>query len=138
MAIKTARQVNDARTVFSDFASAFTVHPVTQDLTTKRNENSIKQSIRNLLLTDRGERLFQPDIGSDIKALLFENITPQTEVALKKRVYNTIERFEPRCQLVDVIVSGDIDRNGYNISIFYYTINSEDVEKINFVLDRVR
>jgi len=138
MAIKTARQVNDARTVFSDFASTFTVHPVTQDLTTKRNENSIKQSIKNLLLTDRGERLFQPDIGSDIKALLFENITPQTEVALKKRVYNTIERFEPRCQLVDVIVSGDIDRNGYNISIFYYTINSEDVEKINFVLDRVR
>lgn len=138
MAIKTAQQLNQERTIFSDIPNLFNVHPVTQDLARRRNEDSIKQSIKNLLLTDKQERLMQPDIGGNIRALLFENISPQTELALKTRIYNTIERFEPRCQLIDVLVSGDLDRNQYSVAIIFHTINSEEATRINFVLDRVR
>jgi|SRR6056300_772940 len=138
MAIKTARQINAERVVFSDIPNLFSVHPITQDLTTRKNEDSIRQSIKNLLLTDKEERLMQPDIGGNIKALLFENISPQTETALKTRIYNTIERFEPRCQLIDVLVSGDLDRNQYAVAVIFHTINSEEATQVNFVLDRVR
>ena len=82
MAIKTARQVAAAKVIYSDIPNSFVAHPVSGDVTRKRNEDSIVQSIRNLLLTDRGERLFQPDVGSDIRAVLFENISPQTELHL--------------------------------------------------------
>jgi len=130
---------NTIKTVIhSDFFTNLNKHPVKSDLVRKTNEDAIKQSVKNLLLTDRFERLFQPDVGGNINALLFENVTPQTELALKTQIYNTIEQYEPRAKLIDVIVSGNIDRNEYRVSIYFYVINSEEPVQLNLVLDRVR
>ena len=99
------------QTVHSDIRSDLLQHPGTEDLLLQSNEAAIISSIKNLLLTDRMERPFQPRIGSSIRAMLFENFTPRTESRIKLAVEETIENFEPRCNLIDVIVEGDPDNN---------------------------
>jgi phage baseplate assembly protein W len=125
-------------TVYTDIRGDMSVNPANDDLLLNKNENAIQNSIVNLLTTNFYERPFQPDIGSNVMGLLFELDTPQTVYNLREAITNTIQAYEPRCQLIDVIVESDSDRNQYNVEISYYITNAEAPQIFNTILKRVR
>ena len=123
---------------FTDFNTSLAVHPVNGDLSLKNDAAAVKQSIKNLVLTDKLERPMQPTIGCDIRKSLFENFTPQTIMMAKQQITEAIEQFEPRANLINVTASPDEDNNLLNIGIIFSLINSEREEILNLVLERVR
>ena len=123
---------------FSDFSRNLEQIPGRQDISRKINENSVKESIKNLVLTDRGERLFQPNIGCDIRGSLFENIDPNTIILLKDAISNTINTYEPRCDLRNVEVQANIDTNELRVRIVFAVINTTTTSELTIDLNRVR
>lgn len=124
--------------LFTDFTDNFDQHPGTGDLARLTNENAVKRSIRNLLMTNFYEAPFNPQKGSGIRALLFENITPVTELLLHDAIVETIENFEPRCNNLKVVVSGSPDENAYTVTMTFSIINNPQPASIELVLARVR
>ena len=125
-------------TVYSDFRNDMAVHPLRGDLLLVTNEVSIQQSLRNLLLTNRYERPFRIDVGSNVRQLLFEPATPQTAANLRRAIIETIENHEPRVNLIDIIVTPSPDTNTYSITVVFNLINSEDPQSFDILLERVR
>jgi phage baseplate assembly protein W len=123
---------------YSDFNTSFAIHPIKKDLSLKADEESVKQSIKNLLLTDRGERPFNNALGSNVRALLFENYTPQTMVLFKRFILETVENFEPRAIVKDIDISPDPDNNSIVASIIFRLINRSDDVQLDVILERVR
>lgn len=130
--------INKTREVYSDFHRDFTLSPVNNDLARKTNEEAVKESIRNLLLTDRGERPFQPYLGSDIRSLLFENMTPDVIKIMEEKIRNLVDQYEPRASVLEVGVSADIDNNSVQINIIFNIINSETPVTFTTTLSRIR
>lgn len=130
--------ITKKREIYSDFHKDMLINPVSMDLARLINENAVKDSIRNLIMTDRGERLMQPNIGSDIRKMLFENITPETIILAKDIIEETIAKHEPRCRLIDVIVTSTIDSNALYIEIIFSIVNHEKPIHLNILLSRVR
>jgi phage baseplate assembly protein W len=124
--------------VYSDFLNDLTPHPVVKDIVRYTNEASVSRSIRNLLLTNRGERLYQPDIGSDIQQLLFEPMIASTGDLIRKFVQNTISTYETRAKVLDVQVLAYEEQNAYAVTISYMIINRQDPVQLTVTLDRVR
>lgn len=124
--------------VYSDFTNNFDAHPVKKDLVRVLNEASAKRAIRNLLLIDKEERFFKPDVGSNIRASLFEPLTPFTAETLRSEVEEVIRNFEPRVQLVDVSVKPVYDMNAYSVTIVFYILNKADPVNYNVTLERIR
>lgn len=123
---------------FSDFYTDLDPHPDTMQVMKYTNEKAVIRSIKNLLSTDKYERLFQPDIGSDIRKQLFELITPITTATLKTAIETTIKRYEPRAGLLDVIVTPYEERNLYVITITFFIANSQEATTFTVQLSRVR
>lgn len=126
------------RILYSDFHKDLTINPLSSDLAIKTNEESIKESLRNLVLTDRGERPFQPNLGSDIRASLFENATPVALKIIEERVRDVINNFEPRVSLIDVDVVSLYDDNKVEIVIYFYVKNREDQLSVKIFIEKVR
>jgi phage baseplate assembly protein W len=124
--------------VYSDYRKDLKASPVNNDLARRTDDDSIKESIRNLILTDRGERLFNPEIGSDIRGMLFENITPDLVVVLRENIRNTLENYEPRCNVIEIVVDTSVDSNSVFVRIIFNTINTEEPSTLDLLLDRVR
>lgn len=124
--------------VYSDLTTSFTIHPNKLDLVVFTNEEAVKRSILNILFTDRGERLFNPTFGSNMRALLFENISPQTESAIKSYIESAIENEEPRAKLIDVVVAALPDENAYSATVIFSIINNSDPIILDFLLNRIR
>lgn len=124
---------------YSDFTTSFAKNPLSGFLARMTNEEAIKQSIRNLVFTERTERFYRPDIGSKIWSLLFEPVDAHTEDLLKKTIDETIRNNEPRVDLMNVVVRGDPDTNTYMISIQFSikTIPNSN-ESMVLLLRRVR
>ena len=125
-------------TIYQDFKKNLEKSPVSNDLTVFKDEDAVKESIKNLILTNRGERLMQPNLGGDIQAMLFENITPSVITLIEDKVRDTIEINEPRAELVDVIVSSNIDDNQVNVKIVFYIKNVEQPIALDVFLERTR
>lgn len=132
----TLRRVDEA--LYSDFLTNLNPHPDSKQLITNKNEDAVVRSIKNLILTQRFERPFQPTIGSKINSFLFENISPQVTQALKKEIEQTIKEHEPRARLLDVVVAPVEERNMYVVTIVFYTVNVEQPITFKVVLERVR
>ena len=126
--------------LYSDLRKDLLLNPVNSDVSRYTDEDSIKESIKNLLLTDTGERLFNPTLGSNIRKMLFENIIhPETNYILKDLIKTTIENFEPRCNLISVNISNLFnDQNSATITIMFSVINIQTPITLNVVLNRVR
>ena len=124
--------------LFSDLHKDLTQNPITDDLALKRDEEAVKESIKNLVLTNRGERLMQPLIGGNIYATLFENNTPATIKLLQEQIRSTIESFEPRAQLIDVSVQSSLDENMIEVAIYFYLANIEQPITLTVFLERTR
>ena len=116
----------------------FNSHPITRDIVVKTDVEAIKRSVRNLVLTDPFERPFHPEIGSGIRGTLFELVSPTTAVVLQSQIRSVLTNFEPRVLLIDIIVRGDIDSNGYHIVIEFQPINTPDPVTIELFLERLR
>ena len=131
-------ETDKRRDFYSDFQTNLTAHPNTQDLVRNTNEEAIKAAIRNLFLTNRYERLFQPDLFGGIRALLFEPMLPSTADAIKTLCRQTIENHEPRAKIIDVRVVPNESSNSYRIDVYFYTINSPEPIGLAINLYRVR
>jgi phage baseplate assembly protein W len=123
---------------YSDFSNAFTNHPVTKELVVLKNEDSVKQAVKNLILTNVGERLFDPFFGSDINRTLFENFTPFVAEDLVKYINKSIRLYEPRVNQIQITPLNDLDRNGITINILFTLINKPDPVQLSIFLKRVR
>lgn len=124
--------------IYSDIFTNLDAHPNKRDLVRHVNDESVKRSIRNILLTNRGERLFKPLLGSDIRAILFENMSPVTEQNLKTFVETAIQNYEPRAKLRQVLVTGVPDLNAYSVTVAFSTINNNDTIFLEMLLERTR
>ena len=123
---------------YKDFYINFDAHPVRKDLYVLEDSDSIKNDIKNILFTDPGERPFAPYFGGGIRASLFENITQHTAYIIQKQVEISIENFEPRANLIRVVVTPYEDKNAYAITVVFSTINNPNPITFNTMLTRVR
>lgn len=123
---------------YSDLDLNFIAHPISGDVTRKYDEYAINQSIKNLVLTNHYERPFHPEIGSQITGLLFENWTPMLQSVIRQSIINTITNFEPRVQLIDVVVYDRSDNNAVDVSITYKIVNTETPVTLDITLNRTR
>lgn len=123
---------------FSDLDLNFIANPVTGDVSMKYDDNAIKQSIKNLVMTNHYEKPFHPEIGSQVSALLFEPYSPLTQAMLQRSIINTVENFEPRVVLLSVDVSLSPDDHKVFVSIVFRIINTERPITVDFTLIRTR
>lgn len=135
---QTKTQTQHNNIVYADMFTNLDVHPNKKDIALHYNEDSVVRSIKNILLTDRGEKLFNPLFGSDIRSLLFENFSPQAETSLKHYIKLAIGNFEPRANLIDVLVSALPDQNAYVVTITFSVINRSEPITIDILLNRIR
>lgn len=123
---------------WSDLDLDFVKHPVTKDVVIKKDVEAIKRSVRNLVLTNPHERPFHPEIGSGIMGVLFELVSPTTAVVLESEILQVITNFEPRVEVTNISVTGDIDKNGYYVTLNFRPINHPDPVTVELFLERLR
>lgn len=123
---------------FRDLDLNFTIHPVKKDVNVYKNEFAIINSIKNLVLTNHYERPFQPEIGSNIRRLLFEQVDAVTAAQIEREITEVIGNFEPRAQVSRVNAIPSPDENLYKIRLEFFIINSSEPVTINFFLERIR
>lgn len=123
---------------FTDLDLNFTAIPVSGDVACKYDEYAIKQAVKNLVMTQNYERAFHPEIGSQVRGLLFEPFSPLTRAMLEQAITNTILNFEPRVRLLGVEVDFDNDNQTANITITFTIINTTAPIVLGFALKRTR
>ena len=124
---------------YSDFDFAFKKHPVTKDVPIKRDVEAIKQSVRNILLTRRGEKFFDPDFGGSLTEFLFENFDPIVKAEMEVRITNTLKNYEPRVKVLNVEVEDLSHRNALSLTLEVQIKSPENVTtKIEFIIERLR
>ena len=124
--------------LFSDFLNDFSAHPITGDIARIKNDQSIKQALRNLVFTDLGERLYQPTVGSNVRRSLFEFNDSVTAADLQYHIKQTIENNEPRVSLLNVTVTSLPVQDKISINIVFAIINTGTVQSLDLLLKRVR
>jgi phage baseplate assembly protein W len=127
-----------ATRVFQDLDLNFTPHPVTGDIVRKFDENAIKQSIRNLVLTRNYERPFHSELGSPIRSLMFDLVTPLTAITVKRAIIDVINNYEPRAELMEVNPVISPDNNSLYVSIVFKIRNTEKPVTLDLLLERTR
>ena len=123
---------------YSDFSLLFNTHPVTGDIVKVTDEDAVKASIRNLIQTRHYERPFHPEIGCQVHAMLFENLTTVTKSIIKQTIMDVINKFEPRATVLDVYLNNDSDNNDLNISITFKINNASTPTTLTTAITRVR
>jgi phage baseplate assembly protein W len=124
--------------IYSDLDFTFTKKPVTNDIALSYDETAVIRSIRNLLSTNRYERLFNPDLGSNINALLFENITSFVASTLEREISNTLSNNEPRANITQIVVAAKPDQNRYDVTITFFIENATLPTTVTLLLERNR
>tara|TARA_Y100001972_G_C7626655_1_gene314348 strand:- start:822 stop:1247 length:426 start_codon:yes stop_codon:yes gene_type:complete len=141
MAYTDAQATNNSirsNNLYTDLNLNFAKNPATKDVTRLKDVEAVKRSVRNLILTNRFERPFHPEIGANVRALLFENMTPVTEILLSERITDTIKVYEPRAIINDVIVSGSMDTNTYTATIKFFVREVPELIIVQEFLKRLR
>jgi phage baseplate assembly protein W len=140
MAITKDRFQNSDRKnqIYSDFLNDLNPHPVTGDIVRYVNENAVSRSIRNLISTNKGERLYQPNLGSDIFKMLFEPMTGVVAQLISTSIQSLISDYEPRAKVISIDVAPDYEGNAYLVTLQYMIINRPTPVTLNVSLTRVR
>ena len=124
---------------YSDFALNFDLNPVTGNLHKLTNEDAIKQSIVNLIMTNRGERFYYPDVGSDVLASLFEMDDDITATKIQTNIVLTLQKYEPRAQNVQCLVIAEPQNNLYRVDLTFSVINIPEPVLFSFpITNRIR
>ena len=132
---------NEKRSVriFKDLNLNFNKNLVTNDIAKLTDVEAIKRSVRNLVQLNHYEKPFHPEIGSNIRATLFENISPVTAALLTRQIETVIRTYEPRARLISVTALPNLDRNEYEVSIEFYVVNQPtELVDLTIMLERVR
>ena len=104
---------------FKDLSMSFKFNPLSGDLITLKNENAIARAVRNIVSTTPGEKLFDPDFGSSVGEILFENVDEISAISIQDEIRNCLNNYEPRVDLVDVNVDPNFDENQFDVKITY-------------------
>ena len=104
---------------FKDLSMSFKFNPLSGDLITLKNENAIARAVRNIVSTTPGEKFFDPDFGSSIGEILFENVDEITAVSIQDEIKSCLKNYEPRVDLTDVVVDPNFDENQFDVKITY-------------------
>ena len=137
----SAKQTNTSKRsgqVYVDLNLDFQQNSATKDIQKMVDIESVKRSVRNLINLNHYEKPFHPEIGSNLRAMLFENITPQMSHAIQKEISLLLENFEPRAKLVQVSTMPEFDKNAYSATISFYVQNSPDRVVVESFLERIR
>jgi len=124
--------------LFSDLDLNFTKHPVTGDISRRYDENAVKSSLKNLILTSNYERPFHSELGSQVRALLFEPATPMTRALLERSIEDLITNYEPRVQLIDIQANVSDDNNAVYVRVEFKIVNTERPLTLEIALERTR
>lgn len=124
---------------FKDISATFQISPINSDLISLKNANAIARSIRNLVFTLPGDKPFQPTVGSRVSELLFENFDKLTATSIRSEIENTINNYEPRVRLNEVIVEPNFDNYEFNVTIKYFIVGIDiPVQQLTFILEPTR
>ena len=124
---------------FKDLSASFQTNPLSNDLIALKNESSIARSVRNLVLTIQGERPFQPVLGTGVSRLLFENMDKLTASAIRSELRTTIENYEPRVEINEILVEADFEGNAFHVTLQYFIIGMDVPEQeLTFALEPTR
>lgn len=124
--------------LYSDFFVGLDIHPGKKDLARATNEIAIKRSIINLLLTDFDERMYQPNLGANLKYLLFEPADAETLSIMRERIENCLSKFEPRINILSLKLETSANEQQINVALIFSTVNIPKPITINLILNRVR
>ena len=124
--------------IYKDLNMSFTKNPATKDVARLFDVQAIKRAVKNIILTNKYERPFNPDFGCNLRGFLFENITEPLLVIIKDRVAMAIEKYEPRVSVEDVVVKNNSDPNGINIQVSFLINGVEKPITVSTFLQRVR
>ena len=124
---------------FKDLSASFQTNPLSNDLIALKNESAIARSVRNLVLTIQGERPFQPVLGTGVSRLLFENMDKLTASAIRSEIRSTIENYEPRVEINEILVEPDFEGNAFHVTLQYFIIGMDVPEQeLTFALEPTR
>ena len=138
MTINVKTPLSKKPNLYSDFHKDLRISPISKDIALLKDEDAVKQSIKNLILTDPGERLMQPNIGGGIRGLLFENITPGVLKIIETKCRDTINIYEPRAEIIDITASSLLDDNKVSVTIQFYIRNVDRPILLDLILERIR
>jgi phage baseplate assembly protein W len=124
--------------IFKDIPLSFTAHPVTGNVKALVNRDAVKQSVKNIVLTNFYERPYSPNLGGDIISQLFENMDPITEYNIAKNIRQALDNYEPRAIIDEIKSDFYQDQNAINITITFRVRNDAEPISVNVLLDRVR
>ena len=124
--------------VFKDLNLDFQQNTATKDIQKIKDIEAVKRSVRNLINTNHYEKPFHPEIGSNLRAMLFELMSPQMNHLISKQIENLINNYEPRCNLVEVFAQPMFDRNGYSVQISFMVNNHQEPVIVESFLERLR
>jgi phage baseplate assembly protein W len=132
------KQTGSESEIYSDFTTSFLPHPNNKQLTRSISIDAVKSSLKNLILTNKYERLRQPDLGGNVRRFLFERFISTTSDEIKDIIKNIVSTYEKRVTLIDVNVTQDEDNNTLYISINFYVNTIESQQQMDLTLYRVR
>ena len=124
--------------IFKDLNLDFQQNTATKDIQKLKDIEAVKRSVRNLVNTNHYEKPFHPEIGSNLRAMLFELMTPQMNHVISKQIENLINNYEPRCNLIEVFTQPRFDRNGYSVQISFMVNNHQEPVIVESFLERLR
>ena len=124
--------------VYRDLGLSFIPHPVTKNISVLKNEDAVKRAIRNLILTNQGEKFFNQLYGGNVSALLFENWGPILELSLRQDIKNTVKVYEPRATVLGTEIISSPDNNSIKINIIFQINDNPNPSELTFTVERVR
>jgi len=130
--------ITDVSREYKDLDLNFILHPVRKDINKVTAEMAVITAIKNLVLTSHYERPFQPDLGCNVRSLLFENLDVITAAAIEREIVQMVRNYEPRVELLSVRVAPSIDNNTFSVEMQFNIINRTEPVSIRFNLERLR
>ena len=142
MAIYDSTQTNESQRssrIYKDLNLDFQINSATKDIQKITDIEAVKRSVRNLINLNHYEKPFHPEIGSNLRAMLFENMTPQMNALISRQIEELIQNYEPRARLISVKAFPNLDRNEYECTISFYVVNAPtELVDLTVFLERLR
>jgi phage baseplate assembly protein W len=123
---------------YRDLDLNFRIHPIRKDINLLKGEMAVINSLKNLILTGHYERPFQPDVGSNVRKMLFETLDIVTATALQREIEQVIKNYEPRVELLALSVTPSLDDNAFSVTMQFTILNRTEPVSVTFQLERLR
>lgn len=128
-----------SRQLFADLNLSMPIHPKTEDIVPLTDLDAVKQAVKNLVLTNFGEKLFRPDFGGNVTSYLFEPVGYTTAISIQEEIRSVLQNFEPRVADIEVQVDNNLDQNAYRVTIGFSIKNTAlGRQEVDFELNRIR